>query len=86
MYHSHAKSDKVNRLHERYLRVIYTNKMSTFKQLLEKDNSVSIHTRNLRFLAEEIFKVVKGLEPNILVIYFPSKNKTIIIAYDENPF
>ena len=58
MCHSRAKK-KINRLHERCLRIIYNDKVSTFEQLLEKDSSVSIHARDLRFLAVEIFEVVK---------------------------
>ena len=71
--HSHAKNNKINRLHERCLRIIYNDKVSTFEQLLEKDNSGSMHTRNLRFLAVEMFKVVKGLAPTIINDLFPLK-------------
>ena len=73
MCHSRAKNNKINRLHERCLRIIYEDKASTFEQLLEKDSSVSIHTRNLRFLAVEMFKVVKGLAPTIINDLFPLK-------------
>ena len=73
MYHSRTKYNKINCLHERYLRIIYKDKASTFEQLLEKDSSVSIHTRNLRFLAVEMFKVVKGLAPTIINDLFPLK-------------
>ena len=73
MCHSRAKNNKINRLHERCLRKIYEDKASTFEQLLEKDSSVSIHTRNLRFLAVEMFKVVKGLAPTIINDLFPLK-------------
>ena len=73
MCHSRAKNNKINRLHERCLRIIYEDKASTFEQLLEKDSSVSIHTRNLRFLAVEMFKVVKSLAPTIINDLFPLK-------------
>ena len=73
MCHSRAKNNKINRLHERCLRKIYKDKACTFEQLLEKDSSVSIHTRNLRFLAVEMFKVVNGLEPAIINDLFPLK-------------
>ena len=35
-------------IHERYLRLIYDDKKSTFENLLNKDKSVSIHHKNLR--------------------------------------
>ena len=66
MYHSRAKNNKINRLHERCLRIIYENKTSTIEQLLETDSSVSIHTRNLRFLVVDMFKVAKGLASTII--------------------
>ena len=36
-------NNKINRLHERCLRLIYNDKHSSFEELLEKDSSVSIH-------------------------------------------
>ena len=50
---------------------MYNGKASNFEQLLGKDSSVSIHTRNLRFLALEMFKVAKGLAPTIINDFFP---------------
>ena len=73
MCHSHAKNNKINRLHERCLRIIYNDKVSTFEQLLEKDSSASMCTRNLRFLAIEMFAIVKGLAPTIINDLFPLK-------------
>ena len=43
MCHSRANNGKINRLHERCLRIIYSDKQSSFETLLEKDCSVSIH-------------------------------------------
>ena len=46
MYHSGANNGKINRLHERCLRIIYSDKQLSFETLLEKDGSISIHNRN----------------------------------------
>ena len=63
MFDSRNLSNKINRLHERCLRVIYTDKTSSFEQLLENDNSVCIHHRNIQTLATEMYKVTNGLSP-----------------------
>ena len=51
---------KINRLHERCLRVIYNDGHSSYDELLNLDNSVSIHHRNLQILATEMFRVYTG--------------------------
>ena len=66
MFHSRGLNNKINRIHERALRITYKDKSSTFQELLEKDNSVSIHHRNVQKLAIEIYKVLHGFSPPIL--------------------
>ena len=41
MCHSRANNNKINRLHERCLRIVFSDKQSSFEALLEKDSSVS---------------------------------------------
>ena len=41
----------IDRLLERCLRVIYSDKQSQFSELLEKNGSVSIHVKNIESLA-----------------------------------
>lgn len=52
--------NKFNRLHRRYLRLIYSDKWSTFEQLLDNERSVSKHIRYLQNLAIEMYNVVNG--------------------------
>ena len=66
MCHSRTNNRKINRLHERCLRIVYNDKQSSFIKLLEKDNSVSIHQRNLQILAIEMFKVGNRLPPVLM--------------------
>ena len=63
MCHSRENNNKINRLHEKCLRIIYNYKRSSFNALLEKDGSVSIHEKNIKILATEMFKVSKNLAP-----------------------
>ena len=53
MFHSRSLNNKINRIHERALRITYNDKSSSFQNLLEKDNSVTIHHRNIKILATE---------------------------------
>ena len=61
---------KINRLHERCLRIVHSDKTSFFEKLLEKGGSVTIHTRNLQTLATEMFKICKNLSPGIIADLF----------------
>ena len=40
---------------------MYNDKRSSFNAFLEKDGSVSIHEKNIKILATEMFKVIKNL-------------------------
>ena len=56
MFHSRTLNNRINRLHERALRLVYKKSDLNFEELLRKDNSFSIHQRNLQKLATEIYK------------------------------
>ena len=43
MCHSRANNGKINRLHERCLQIVYSDKQLSFETLLEKDTSVSVY-------------------------------------------
>ena len=73
MFHNHTINNKINGLHERCLRIVYSDKNSNYKQLLEKDGSVLIHNRNLQILATEMFKVSKNLSITIVKDIFQRK-------------
>ena len=57
MFHSRTLNNRINNIHERALRLAYNDNQSSFKELLEKDHSVTVHHKNLQALATEIFKV-----------------------------
>ena len=66
MCHSRINNAKINRLHERCLRIIYNDKTSLFENLLEKNGSVSINNRNFLVLATEMFKINKAISSSIM--------------------
>ena len=43
MFHSRKLNSRINRIHERSLRLVYADNKSSYQQLLEKDNSFTIH-------------------------------------------
>ena len=66
MLHSRGLNNKINRIHERALRITYNDKSSSCSELLTKDRSVTIHHRNITALAIEIYKVIQGISPPLL--------------------
>ena len=56
MLHSRYLNNKINRIHERAQRIANKDYESSFNTLLEKDDSVNIHAKNLQTLMIEMFK------------------------------
>ena len=66
MFHSRKLNNRINRLHERVLRIIYKDYNSSFDDLRSRDNALTIHQRNIHKLMIEIFKVKIGASPEIM--------------------
>ena len=66
MCHGKTLNNRINNIHHRALRIKYQDKKTSFQELLQKDKSVSVHMKNLQYLATEIFNVKSGLSPIII--------------------
>ena len=55
MCHSRSLNTKINKIHERALRIVYNDNSSSFDILLEKSKTIKIHHRNLQQLVIEIY-------------------------------
>ena len=77
MYHSRKLNNRINRIHERALRIAYCDEKSTFNELLTKDNSLTIHERNIKNLAIEMFKIKNNLSPSFLKEIFPESSNLV---------
>ena len=86
MFHSRKLNHRISSIHERALRVTYQDYQSTFLQLLQKDNSVTIHQRNLQVLATEIFRAKNNLSPEIMKEVFELKEPSYNLRSKGNHF
>ena len=82
MFHSQPLNNRINHIHGRALRMIYQDYNSSFKELLRKDSSLTIHQRNLKLLVTEKFKVKIGCAPNIIKEIFEIDNRNYNCRYD----
>ena len=74
MFHSRVLNNKLNKLHERALRIVYNNSTLSFDELLSLDNSFTIHERNVQKLAIEMYKVQNNLSPRFMKSIFCALN------------
>ena len=74
MFHSRSLNNRINRLHERTLRLVYKDSNLSFEYILRKDKSFTIHHRNLQKLAIEMYKTYKDLTPSLIKSIFPKRN------------
>ena len=66
MFHSRTLNNKINKLHERALRLVYNDRRSAFEELPNKDQSVTIPCRHLQVLATELYQLHLRLTPDIM--------------------
>ena len=76
MFHS-RRNNKINKLHERALRIVYDEDVSTFDQLLAIGKSFCIHHQNIQRLLIEIYKALHSISGNSLKELFVKRESTI---------
>ena len=62
---------------------MYSDKQSLFTELLEKDNSVFIHIRNIQSLAIEMFRISSNISPPITKVF---KQTIVAITWQISEF
>ena len=78
MFQSRTMNNKIKHLHERYLRIVYSDKRSSFEKHLETDRFVTINIRNLLILATELFKESKDVAPTTFSEIFSKRSITCV--------
>ena len=84
IFHSRTLNNKINRLHEKALRIVYSDFKANFDELLEKDSSFSIHYRSIQTLAIEIFEFLNGIFHPIINEVFQVRSSAPYSVSDKN--
>ena len=66
MFYSRKLNARINRRHERALRVVYKDFDLPFQELLRKGSSTTLHQQNLQKL---IYLIIWGVSLNVAVVY-----------------
>ena len=66
MFLNRTLNNRINRIHERKLRILYHDDTSNFTKLMQKENEVTVHQRNLQVLATKIYKVKMGFATHLV--------------------
>ena len=70
LFHPRTMNNKINCIHERALRLVYSGHIYSSDELLKKDRSFSIHNRNIQSLVIEIYKFFHGLSRRTIKNFF----------------
>ena len=88
VFYSRKLNIKINHLQEWSLRIVYNDYITSFEDLLKKDNFFKIHHKNIQLLA---IKVKKGIANQTLGDIFPKryidyklKSQTVFSASSVN--
>ena len=76
MFHSIRQNNKINDVHKKALRIVYSDYKATFQKVLDKDASLSVPHRIMQAFAMEIHKHILGLLPTIIGKVFKT-NRTL---------
>ena len=66
MFHSRGVNNKINQVHERSLRTVYQDNISSFEELFKRYKSFTTHQRNIQSLAIELFMIKANLSNNVM--------------------
>ena len=59
-------NNHINHLSERAIRIVYNDNVSSSEDLLQRDQSVSTHHRNIRLLGLELYKTRNNISSHIM--------------------
>ena len=74
MLHSKTVQNRINKVHEKFLKLLYDDHDSNFKELLDKEGTFTIHQINTQKLMIEMFKAKNDIGPKLLSEIFKTAN------------
>ena len=66
MLHTKTANNKINQVHFKFLKTLYDDHESTFKELLDKEGAFTVHEKNIQKLLIEMYKVKNNTGPSLL--------------------
>ena len=78
MFHSRTMTNKINRIHERALSLVYSDHISSFDELLKKDQSFSVQLLNYCAITTQILNFTNFITVFLQVSWKMSSNITQI--------
>ena len=73
MFYYRRIMHKMNKIHERSLRLLLKNYKDDFQDLLRSSGDISIHQRCINSLLTEVYKYIHGLSPEIMNEVFSTR-------------
>ena len=74
MQHTRSLNNKINKLQERSLRIVYEDYTSSFDNLLKKYKNKTIHQKNIEKLAIQMYKIKNNTAPKFFTDLFTVNN------------
>ena len=69
-FQSRSLNNRINRLQDRTLRLVYKGTSSSIIELLKKENTFTIHQKKIKKRATEIYKVKQKIPPGLIYELF----------------
>ena len=57
MFSSIKLNNLINRIHERFIRIVIGENETNFENLLEKNKEIAIHRRNLQVVMIDVYRI-----------------------------
>lgn len=81
-FSSNKSLEKIEKIHQRCLRLVLNDYDSDYKTLLEKSSKDTMKLRRIKALAIEIYKTINDLNPSFMKNIFTSKTNAKVRPYN----